>query len=172
MSVGPLAPLEPLAAVAFPAAARWLADPAINRWLNPEWRERTTTPTTLAIALRNRRNRLWLFRHAGDPAGLVALSDLDAAERTANLWYLLGENALAGRGLTTAAATALIDTAFHDLGLRALQAWAMRPNVPSLRLLARLGFRPAGCLRHAATPDGAPVDRLLFDHLAAERPGA
>lgn len=170
MKTLPAIGIAPLAAAEFETAARWLATPAINRWLTSEWRDRDVNATALAIAARNRRNRFFLVRCGGEPCGLVALSDFDAADKTANLWYLLGEPRFAGTGVTSAAVRDLVTLAFRDFGLHALHAWAMQQNAASLRVLRKTGFREAGRLRHSACLDGHPTDRILFDLLASEWP--
>lgn len=162
--------IEPLTAADFESVARWLATPALNRWLIAEWREREANPTLLAIATRNRRNRFFLVRYQGEACGLVALSDLDAAEKTAMIWYLLGDPRLAGKGITSIAVRELVTLAFRELGLRSLHAWAMQQNEASLRLLRKTGFREAGRLRQSACLDGAPTDRIYFDLIATEWP--
>jgi [ribosomal protein S5]-alanine N-acetyltransferase len=160
--------IEPLRATNFETVARWLATPALNRWLTADWREREANATTLAIATRNRHNRLFLVRYYGQSCGLVALSDLDLTDRTAMLWYLLGDAQLAGKGITTEAIRALLNVAFRDLELSSVYAWAMAQNEPSLRVLRKIGFREAGRLRHSATLDGQQTDRIYFDLLASE----
>lgn len=168
MTVVDTVAIEPLAPAHFEMAARWLAMPALNRWLTADWRERPATATTLAIATRNRRNRFFLVRHHNEPCGLVALSDFDEAEKTAMVWYLLGESRLGGKGVTTEAVRALVALAFGQLGLRSLHAWAMAQNEASQRVLAKAGFREAGRLRDSACLDGQQTDRLYFDLVASE----
>src|SRR6476661_7905045 len=98
-----LTTLSELTADHFETAARWLSKPAINRWLTPEWRSKETTASMMAIAARNRRNRLFLVSHQGRPCGLAALGKIDSTDRTAMLWYGLGEEELSGRGITSSA---------------------------------------------------------------------
>jgi RimJ/RimL family protein N-acetyltransferase len=163
--------IEPLAAADFEAAARWLATPALNRWLTADWRGHPASTATIAIATRNRRNRFFLVRCNAEPCGLVALGDLDEADKTAMVWYLLGESALSGKGVTTEAVRELVDLAFGKLGLRSLYAWAMAQNEASQRVLRKNGFREAGRLRHSANLDGEQTDRIYFDLIASEWSG-
>lgn len=168
IAADPAVAIEPLAPADFERVAGWLATPALNRWLTSEWREREASATVVAIATRNRRNRLFLVRCGGEPCGLVALSDIDASDKTAMVWYLLGHARFAGRGVTTQAVQALVALAFGELGLRSLHAWAMTPNAASLRVLRKAGFREAGRLRHTACLDGEQTDRLYFDLLPTD----
>ena len=50
--------IEALRPEFFALVASWLAAPEINQWLGGEWREKPATASIVAIAVRNRRNRL------------------------------------------------------------------------------------------------------------------
>lgn len=127
----------------------------------------------VAITVRNRRNRLFLVRFAGEPAALVALADLEVADRTAMVWYFLGDETLAGRGVVSGAVRQLAALAFEELGLASLYAWAMEDNVASQRVLLSAGFRDAGRLRKSACSAGEQVDRIYYDLVPGEiRTGA
>ena len=160
--------IEPLSSTDFEAVAGWLATPAINRWLTPEWRERPANAVVLAIAVRNRRNRFFLVRYNGEPCGLVALSDIDRVDRTAMVWYALGQPQLSGKGITSEALRQLIRVGFDELELRSLHAWAMAQNQASIRILRKTGFREAGRLRQSACLDGEQTDRIYFDLISTE----
>ena len=71
------------------------------------------------------------------------------------------------RGLATRAVNELLTEAF-GAGLRAIAAWAVDSNTPSIRVLERNGFRLIGRQRRCHVVDGQARDRLLFDLLAAE----
>jgi RimJ/RimL family protein N-acetyltransferase len=87
----------------FELVARWLAKPEINRWLTAEWRNPALSATLIAIAVRNRKNRLFLVRCDSEPCGLVALANINAPDNTAAVWYVLGEQTLSGRGIISEA---------------------------------------------------------------------
>jgi RimJ/RimL family protein N-acetyltransferase len=160
--------LDDLAAPHFGQVAQWLSKSEINRWLTAEWRRTDISPTAIAIAVRNRRNRLFLVLHNGAPCGLAALSDIDTEDGTAMVWYLLGASDLAGRGIATAAVRAMAEIAFHRLGLNSLYAWAMEDNIASQRVLQKVGFREAGRIRQSAWSANRRVDRIYFDLLPDE----
>jgi RimJ/RimL family protein N-acetyltransferase len=160
--------IEPLEPADFALAAEWLSNPAINRWLTVEWRNRDANSTTLAMAVRNKRNRLFLVRNDSQPCGLVALADLDPGDRTAMIWYLLGDVALGGKGVTTAAVGLLVQRAFAEHSLASLYAWAMDDNSFSKRVLEKAGFKQVGRLRQSACSVDRQVDRVYFDMTADE----
>jgi len=152
----------------FEQVARWLSKAEINRWLAAEWRDRVVNPTLVAMAVRNRKNRLFLVRYNGQPCGLSALADIDMADKTAMVWYVLGEQNLSGRGITSDAVGQLARLSFGQIGLASVYAWIMQDNTASQRVLHRVGFREAGRIRCAASSAGHQVDRVYFDLIARE----
>jgi RimJ/RimL family protein N-acetyltransferase len=62
-------------------------------------------------------------------------------ERTEGLLGYLVDPAYAGRGIATAVARALLDTAFGELGLRRVTAGCFADNVASWRVMEKLGMR-------------------------------
>lgn len=160
--------IEELIPEHFELVSCWLSNPDINRWLTAEWRGRIVTPTLMAMVLRNKRNRIFLVRHDDQPCGLTGLSDIDTADATAMVWYVLGEHALSRRGITTNALKQLARLSFNQMGLASLYAWIMEDNGPSERILQKAGFRKAGRIRAAASSGGCQVDRIYFDLVASE----
>jgi RimJ/RimL family protein N-acetyltransferase len=158
-----MATIEELKPEFFGLVASWLANPEINRWLSGEWREKPATASIVAIAVRNRRNRLFLVRSDDTPCGLVALGEIDLADRLAMAWYLMGDLQFRGRGITSDALTQLVSLGFNDLGLCCIYAWVMVGNEGSVRVLEKSGFSKVGRLRNAALSHGRQVDRIYFD---------
>ncbi len=155
--------IEDLTPEHFALCAEWLSRPEINRWLTAEWRGRTVESTTLAMLLRNKRNRVWLSLYQGQPCGIVAITDLDAGDRTGMVWYILGESGHSGKGITSQALQQMCVRALQEMGLSSLYAWAMEDNAPSRRVLEKAGFQPSGRIRQAAVSAGQQVDRLYYD---------
>ena len=152
----------------FGLVARLLSKPEINRWLTAEWRNPAVNATLIAIAVRDRQNRLFLVRCGGEPCGLVALANINAADNTATVWYVLGEQTLSGRGIISEAVTQLTRLCFGHMGLASIYAWIMEDNAASQRVLQKAGFREAGRIRRAASSGGHQVDRIYFDLIASE----
>jgi len=161
--------IEPLAADEFSIVARWLSQPENHKWLSSEWRNPNINPSVVAMGTRNKKNRFYLARYEGQPCALVALADLDLADRIAMVWYVLGTKQAAGRGITSTAVRLLLDVAFDELQLESVHAWVMEDNIASRRVLEKAGFRLAGRLRGAGSHDGQQVDRIYFDKLRSER---
>jgi RimJ/RimL family protein N-acetyltransferase len=160
--------LESLDVQHFDQVAHWLSRPGINRWLTQEWRHNETSASIVAIAVRNRRNRLFLVRHDDEPCGLVGLADIEIVDRTAMVWYFLGDDKLSGQGIISEAVRELARVAFGQLALASLYAWAMEDNVASQRVLQHVGFRKVGRIRQSACLADRQVDRLYFDLIPGE----
>lgn len=150
-------------------AWRWLSDEDNAKWLDFGPADELTR-VSLKFILGREENVVRLFAPEGAPGplGIVALSDVHRACRTANLWYVLGERVEAGRGHTTRAVSRLLGLAFGELGLASVHAWTVEANVASIRVLERNGFRGIGRQRRCHFLDGHIVDRLLFDLVREE----
>ncbi|MFN8194763.1 MAG: GNAT family protein [Nocardioidaceae bacterium] len=84
-------------------------------------------------------------------------------------WAL--DPAVQGRGLATEAVTALIRTAFTDLGLRRVYAQCFADNEASWRLMERVGMRrESHTLRESLHRSGAWRDGMAYALLADEWP--
>jgi RimJ/RimL family protein N-acetyltransferase len=73
-----------------------------------------------------------------------------------------------GRGLALEAVQALLYQAFSAHGLHRVQATTDPRNLPSIRLLQRLGFRQEAHFRQSMWFKGAWADDLVFGLLASE----
>ena len=77
-----------------------------------------------------------------DLVGLCGLRWEEGIGEMEIMYCLLPE--LWGRGLTTEAARAALRFAFEEAGLRRVMGGADEPNAASLRVIEKLGMRPAG----------------------------
>ena len=160
--------LAPLTSENFEIVARWLSDPTINAVLSADWRGKRVTTTLIAIAVRNNQNRFFLIRNGLEPCGIVALSDLDVADKCAMVWYFMGEMSLRGKGITTEAVRKLVDIAFSEFGLECIFAWAIASNADSIKLLKTVGFQEVGRIRRSVCISGRQHDKIYFDLIRDE----
>jgi len=156
--------IERLKAEDYARVATWLSDPNINRWLASRWHNREFDRKHIGVLAASPATRLYLIRCQGEPTGLVALSDIDLADRSAGVWYLI-DSGQRSKGLATAAVRKVAAIAFEELELVALNAWVTAGNDASQRVLERVGFREVGRMRRGSLLDGTHVDRLIFDLL-------
>ena len=62
----------------------------------------------------------------------------------------------------------MLTLGFTELGLHAVNAWAVECNHASVRIIERLNFRPMGRQRQCHVIEDRVYDRLWFDLLASE----
>ncbi|MBI3526280.1 MAG: GNAT family N-acetyltransferase [Betaproteobacteria bacterium] len=153
-------------------AAGWLTQKENYQWLDLGNGRVTITPSLLKIMAQRGTNFLRVYTADRDdaPVGIVGLSNVDRAFKTATFWGASGEKSFRNRGYSTFAGAKLLTIAFGNLELNAVNTWVVDHN-SSLRTIERLGFRFIGRQRQCHVIDGCLYDRLLFDLLASEYRG-
>ncbi|SDF13010.1 ribosomal-protein-alanine N-acetyltransferase [Blastococcus fimeti] len=107
----------------------------------------------------------------GRLAGQVTVDNVvRGALRSGWLGYWI-DRGVAGRGMASLAVALVCDHAFTEMGLHRLQADIRPENVPSQRLVERLGFTREGVLRRYLDIDGEWRDHLAYALLADDLPG-
>ncbi len=153
----------------FELVAGWLARKENHQWLDFGNGRQIITPALLKIMAQRETHFLRAFTSDRDdiPIGIVGLNSVARTFKTAMFWGVTGEKSFRNRGYSTFASSKFLTLAFRDLGLHAINTWAVDHN-PSLRTIERLGFRFIGRQRQCHYIDGRPYDRLMFDLLASE----
>lgn len=95
--------------------------------------------------------------------GTVGLGHLDWVNRTAETGTGLLDSADRGQGIGTEAKHLLLEYAFVDLGLHALNSMVYEHNTRSIAALRKQGYRLAGRLTADVQRDGVFRDTLVFD---------
>ena len=125
--------------------------------------------------LRSRRCIQWgIARRTDDRViGTIAFFYLDFVARKAELGFALGR-AHWGMGYMHEALQAAIGYAVNEMDLRRLEADVDPRNLPSIRLLERLGFQKEGYLRERWLVLGESQDSVLYGLLRKDwkTPGA
>jgi len=149
--------------------AGWLARKENHQWLDFGNGRQPITPALLKIMAQRETHFMRAYTSDRDdtPIGIVGLNSVDRNFKTATFWGVSGEKSFRNRGYSTIASSKLMTLAFGDLGLHAINTWAVEHNA-SLRTIERLGFRLVGRQRQCHYIEGRPNDRLLFDLLASE----
>ena len=111
------------------------------------------------FAIRDRQSRELL--------GVVGLDSCVHLHRSCELGYWLRRDCV-GRGLMTEAAGALINFGFSRVGLHRIRCAAATDNIPSLRVIQRLGFHFEGIARQAELVGTRWLDHALFARLATD----
>jgi ribosomal-protein-alanine N-acetyltransferase len=130
------------------AAFRWLGDPEVMRFI-PTGADQSVEETRRRLARYGEHQALhgfskWIVRErtSGEALGDSGLLRLEEPERV-DLGFRLARSCW-GRGFATEAARAWVQAAFADFGLDRLTAFSHPANVPSLKVLEKVGFRRTG----------------------------
>jgi RimJ/RimL family protein N-acetyltransferase len=152
-------------------AAQWLGKQENYQWLDFGNGVQRVSPVTLKIMTQRDIHlfRLYTPEESDVPVGVIGLTNVDRKFKTASLWAVLGDKR--SGGCTRQAAARLLTLGFTELGLRAVNAWAVETNIASQKVLERLHFKYIGRQRQCHYIDGRPYDRLLYDLLAEEHEG-
>ncbi|RQT14850.1 N-acetyltransferase [Burkholderia contaminans] len=147
--------------------AAWLAQPTISRWFDFGLGRQTLPALAVQAMVHSRQHRIRVFGSVGYsvPSGIVAVSDVTHRFATGSFWILRDRLRPTCVDMAFNAATYLLHEAFVRDRLRCITAWAVDCNVPSQRLLARLGFRLIGLQRDCHLIESTRVGRLLYDLL-------
>jgi [ribosomal protein S5]-alanine N-acetyltransferase len=153
----------------------------LSRWepsSSVPWSERHTPATYRAMRRAvARRARLgtsvpFAVRVEGRLAGQVTIDNIvRGALRSGYLGYWI-DRRVAGRGMASLAVALVCDHAFGAVGLHRVEADIRPENLPSRRLVERLGFRQEGLLRRFLDIDGDWRDHLAYALLAEDLPGS
>ncbi|HEY0799189.1 MAG TPA: GNAT family N-acetyltransferase, partial [Candidatus Baltobacteraceae bacterium] len=106
----------------------------------------------------------WLIAplDTGSAVGWISLRLGDHGAATAELGYSLLVGAR-GHGYAAESVGLLCDEAFASTPLRRIEAACVVANLPSRRLLERLGFNCVRTQRHGAVVRGQAVDIMIFE---------
>ena len=144
-----------------------------NVWLT--LRDRMPHPYTLRDAEAYVQQRLaephrlmFCIDVAGEAVGGIGVHPGDDVNRlTAELGYWLAE-AHWGRGIMTAAVSAMVRYAFENRPLERIEAYVYANNPASARVLEKCAFTFEGRMRRNVIKDGALLDSMLYALLRDE----
>ena len=98
----------------------------------------------------------------GEAAGGIGITPMKFEHRrTAAIGYWLSE-AYWGRGITTRALRAMTDMAFATFDLVRLEALVFEWNIPSTRVLEKVGYTQEARMKKRVTKEGRTVDCFLY----------
>ena len=101
--------------------------------------------------------------------GYIALSNINAVHRSAELGIRIGAAADRGKGFGKSALVLALNYAWRSLNLHRIQLSVFAHNTRAIRSYLAAGFEEEGRLMHAAFIDGQWADVVV---MAALRPGA
>ena len=103
--------------------------------------------------------------------GNIKIGNIHDEHRFADVGFVLGVKAFWGKGIMTQALQRVTHYAFDDLGLNKLFAGVLAPNVASMRVFEKAGYRQVGCYQRHCKLDHSFVDSYIYEKCAALSPG-
>lgn len=107
------------------------------------------------------------LRLDGEVAGHVSLMRKAPMQDYAEIGYWLRSD-LAGKGLMTEAAGAVVRYGFEELSLNRIELRAAVANLASIRVAEKLGFQREGVLRGNCLGPGGTSDAYMYGLLATD----
>jgi RimJ/RimL family protein N-acetyltransferase len=120
--------------------------------------------------LRKHESYRWFIEIDDEVVGSVSIKNISYMMGYAEIGYGIAESHQ-GRGIATMAVAALVDKVFSESPLRKLVAYVHDQNLPSCRVLEKLGFQREGLLREHYLINGSPENEILFGLLKREWKG-
>lgn len=105
----------------------------------------------------------------GIAGGIGFTPGSDVERHAAELGYWLTP-AASGRGIMTAVVRAYVPALFERFALLRVWSKVYAPNVASMRVLERCGFRREGLLRNAVIKHGEVLDAVLYARIPGDAP--
>lgn len=128
----------------------WVKDPSLQVTIT-EWHKQSQQ-NKCAVLIVSRDSQI---------AGLFKLMDIDHNKKTCELGYLLLPH-FSKQGIAQKACQALIEVAFQELKMNQIDIWTFSTNLPSQRLLKRLGANHVKTSLNAGLHNDKPYDDQLW----------
>ncbi len=94
--------------------------------------------------------------------GTVALTDVNAHHKIADLGILIGDKNFWGKGVATDVVGALVQYAFQNLGIQRVNAEVEAGNIPMQKVFEAVGFLRDGEFKSARVKNGARITVLHY----------
>jgi ribosomal-protein-alanine N-acetyltransferase len=109
----------------------------------------------------------WFIQYNEEIVGNVSVKNINHMMAYAELGYGVDEK-YHGKGIATAAVKLVVEKAFTESPLRKLFAYVHDKNIPSCRVLEKLGFHKEGLLREHYIINGKPENEVFYGLLKSE----
>jgi [ribosomal protein S5]-alanine N-acetyltransferase len=162
------------------------ADPSLATWWfeerkDPETRRYNPLAPSSVESLRERLSKassdlaeyeradsfLWIIRSGKEPIGHVSLQNINRMMRTAEIGYGVTQSAR-GRGIGARVVRLVAQNVFAQTPIRKLIAFVHEQNLPSCKLLEKVGFRQEGLLRQHYIVNGVAANEAIYGLLKEE----
>lgn len=130
-------------------------------------RERLSKASSDLATIDLTENFIWFVKSGAEVVGNVNLHNVNRHMLTAEIGYMISPQAR-GKGLATYCVRHLTEQCFEKTPLRKLIAYVHEENLPSRRVLEKLGYRAEGLLREHYLIDGTPASEVIYGILSKD----
>lgn len=152
--------------------AKWMNSPKTRKYARYEFPQNLEEVKKIFEPKEERVSSEIFFEiwHRSDekPIGYTGFLRIRWFDRSAFLFYLIGEKDYWGRGIATEAAKLVVEYGFDELNLHKISAGIYAPNQSSVRIVEKNGFTLELTLKKEAYIDGEHVDALKYSILKKE----
>ncbi|MFD1851253.1 GNAT family N-acetyltransferase [Oceanobacillus bengalensis] len=146
-----------------PYKVKWINDDRNNKYLHYDLPLREDKTLQWFKTLEGRNDRIdYTITHAGEPAGLIGLLNIDLKGKEAEYYICLGGDKFKGKGIANIATDLLIQRAYKEFGLNTIYLYTEVDNVRAQKLFEKSGFVKEGILKNNLFYNGKYVNRYIF----------
>ena len=102
------------------------------------------------------------------PIGYCEFDDISWTYRVACIGFIIGELEYWGKGIGTEIVKMLLEYGFKELNLHKITSEVLVPNIGSIRIIEKNGFKLEGKFREEMYIDGIYYDMLKYGLLKEE----
>ncbi|MBY8991428.1 MAG: GNAT family N-acetyltransferase [Candidatus Lokiarchaeota archaeon] len=151
---------------------KWMNSPQIRKYARYEFPQNVEEVKKMFEPKQERVSSEIFFEiwHRDDekPIGYTGLIRIRWFDRSAFLFYLIGEKDYWGKGHATEAARLVVEYGFNELNLHKINAGIFAPNQSSVRVVEKNDFKHELTLKKEIYIDGEHVDALKYSILRKE----
>lgn len=150
--------------VDIPYKVKWINDDNNNKYLHYDLPLREDKTLQWFKSLEGRNDRVdYTITHAGEPAGLIGLLNIDLNSKEAEFYICLGGEKFKGKGIAKVATDLIIKKAYKEIGLYKIYLYTEVDNVRAQKLFEKSGFGKDRLLRNHLSYDGKYIDRYVYN---------
>ena len=109
----------------------------------------------------------WFIKMNDEFVGNISFGSLNKMMLTAEIGYNIVSR-FRGKGIATVALKLKIDEVFRNTPIRKLIAMVHEENLPSIKVLEKIGFKREGLLREHYIVNGVTVNEMVYGLLKRE----
>ncbi|MGM0901303.1 MAG: GNAT family N-acetyltransferase [Bacillota bacterium] len=146
-----------------PYKVKWINDDKNNKYLHYDLPLREDKTLQWFKSLEGRGDRVdYTITHAGEPAGLIGLLNIDLKSKEAEYYICLGGDKFKGKGIAKVATDLLINKAYKEFSLNKIYLYTEVDNVQAQKLFEKSGFVKEGLLKNDLFYNEKYIDRYVY----------